>query len=395
MSIRDFLEKTEQYAVEIINGRQRSTSDRLFRVLLFLLSRAYRNVVQLRLTLYDNFIIRRQALGCFVISVGNLTVGGTGKTPVVELLAKTLAARGRHVAILSRGYRSKPRPWLDRLRAAFAKDYNAIPPKIVSDGRNVFLDSGEAGDEPFMLARNLLGQKDRTGVAVVVDKDRVKGGKYAISHLQADTLLLDDGFQYIKLQPWLNILLVDSTNPFHNHEPLPLGLLREPIKNLRRADFIFLTKSNGGSHLRHLRSFLKRHNPRAEIIECNHEPRHFQEVQSQAKVGLDQIRGKRVAAICAIAVPESFENYLTDLGATIVYRKRFVDHHRYRAQELRDFANAANKHHAEILVTTEKDAVRLPELAPDLPPFYFLRVEINILDGIEHFHRCITRICLN
>ncbi|HPY91429.1 MAG TPA: tetraacyldisaccharide 4'-kinase, partial [Lentisphaeria bacterium] len=100
MPIRDFLEKTEQYAIEIINGRQRSTSDRLFRVLLFLLSRAYRNVVQLRLTLYDNFIIRRQALGCFVISVGNLTVGGTGKTPVVELLAKTLAARGRHVAIL-------------------------------------------------------------------------------------------------------------------------------------------------------------------------------------------------------------------------------------------------------------------------------------------------------
>ena len=395
MSIRDFLEKTEQYAVEIINGRQRSTSDRLFRVLLFLLSRAYRNVVQLRLTLYDNFIIRRQALGCFVISVGNLTVGGTGKTPVVELLAKTLAARGRHVAILSRGYRSKPRPWLDRLRAAFAKDYNAIPPKIVSDGQKVFLDSSEAGDEPFMLARNLLSQKDRTGVAVVVDKDRVKGGKYAISHLQADTLLLDDGFQYIKLQPWLNILLVDSTNPFHNHEPLPLGLLREPIKNLRRADFIFLTKSNGGDHLRHLRSFLKRHNPRAEIIECNHEPRHFQEVQTQEKFGLDQIRGKRVAAICAIAVPESFENYLTDLGATIVYRKRFVDHHRYRAQELRDFANAANKHHAEILVTTEKDAVRLPELASDLPPFYFLRVEINILDGIEHFHRCITRICLN
>ncbi|MDD4097636.1 MAG: tetraacyldisaccharide 4'-kinase [Lentisphaeria bacterium] len=395
MSIRDFLEKTEQYAVEIINGRQRTTSDRLFRVLLFVLSRAYRNVVQLRLTLYDNFVIRRQALGCFVISVGNLTVGGTGKTPVVELLAKTLAARGRHVAILSRGYRSKPRPWLDRLRAAIAKDYTDIPPKIVSDGRQVYLDSSEAGDEPYMLARNLLVQDRRTGVAVVVDKDRVKGGKYAISHLQADTLLLDDGFQYIKLQPWLNILLVDSTNPFHNHEPLPLGLLREPIKNLRRADFIFLTKSNGGSHLRHLRAFLKRHNPRAEIIECNHEPRHFQEVRTNEQFGLDQIRGKRVAAICAIAVPESFENYLTDLGATIVYRKRFVDHHRYRAQELHDFAAAAGKHRAEILVTTEKDAVRLPELEPGLPPFFFLRVEINILDGIEHFHRCITRICLN
>lgn len=325
MSLRDILERTEQYTVEIINGRNRNRLDRCYRVFLFLLSRAYRNVVQLRLTLFDNLLLRQHVLGCFVVSVGNLTVGGTGKTPVVELLSRTLAGRGRRVAILSRGYRSKPRPFWERLRARLLNEQDGVPPKVVSDGRGVLLDSSQAGDEPYMLARNLVARNGSMGVAVVVDKDRVKGGKYAINHFQADTLILDDGFQYLRLRPWINILLVDSTNPFHNHEALPCGLLREPIKNLRRADYIFLTKSNGGTHLRHLRRFFRRCNPRAEIIECNHEPCYLQHVLTDERQELAVLSGRRVAAISAIAVPESFENYLTALGGEIVYRKRFVE----------------------------------------------------------------------
>lgn len=396
MSVRDFLERTEQYTVEIINGRDCNRFDRCYRIFLFLLSRAYRNAVQLRITLFDNLILRQHVLGCFVVSVGNLTVGGTGKTPVVELLSRTLAGRGRRVAILSRGYRSKPRPLWERLRARYVNDEDGgVPPKIVSDGRSVLLDSSQAGDEPFMLARNLVAKNGGMGVAVVVDKDRVKGGKYAIRHFQADTLILDDGFQYLRLRPWINILLVDSTNPFHNHEALPCGLLREPIKNLRRADYIFLTKSNGGPHLRHLRSFLQRHNSRAEIIECNHEPCYLQHVLHDERRELSVLSGRRLAAISAIAVPESFEGYLTALGGEIVYRKRFVDHHRYHERELQDFCAEAVRHGAEYLVTTEKDAVRLPPLPADLAPFYFLRVEIKILSGMESFHKCITRICLS
>ena len=391
----DFLEKTEQYTVDIINGRNKTVWDRMYRVFLFVLSRAYRNIVQLRLSLYSSSILRQQDPGCMVISVGNLTTGGTGKTPVVELLSRTLAERGRHVAILSRGYRSKvKRTFWDKLKAKFTGGADGIPPRIVSDGRQVLLDSEEAGDEPFMLASNLLATPNRDGVAVVVDKDRVKGGSYAIRKMQADTLILDDGFQYLRLKPRLNILLVDTTNPFHNHEMLPCGLLREPIKNLRRADYVFMTKSNGHPSLRHLRAFILRHNPSAAVIECNHVPCYLQNVVTREQMALDDLRGKKIAALSAIAVPASFLNYLTGLGGEIVYSKHFVDHHRYKVPEIQEFFKKAKKHGADIIVTTEKDAVRLPPLPEDDIPVLFLRIAIKILSGHEEFEKCITQICL-
>ncbi len=394
MSLHDFCEKTEQYVVDIINGRQTNTLDMMFRHFLFVLSRLYRNITQLRLTLYDNSLIKQHELGCTVISVGNLTTGGTGKTPVVELLAKTLAAKGRHVAILSRGYRSKPLPFFKRMKAKWSRNLDEFPPKVVSNGREVLLDSQNAGDEPFMLASNLLETQDRPGVAVVVDKDRVKGGNYAITRLQADTLILDDGFQYLRLRPLHNILLVDSTNPFNNHEMLPAGLLREPIKNLRRANVIFITKSDGHPRLRHLHDFLHRHNPSAAIIECNHEPKNLQHLDTRDVLPLEALKGKKVAALSAIAVPESFLNYIRRFGGDIVYNKHFVDHHRFKEEELEDFYKNAFEKGAEYLVTTEKDAVRIPKLKDESLPFYFLRIEIKILKGQEDFNKCITQICL-
>ncbi|MBR0459854.1 MAG: tetraacyldisaccharide 4'-kinase [Victivallales bacterium] len=393
MSLRDFFEKTEQYTVEIINGRQTTGWDRLFRTFLFMLSHLYRLAVQLRMSLYDNGFLQRQNLGSFVVSVGNLTCGGTGKTPVVELLARTLAGRGRNVVILSRGYRSRPRTWREKIKGLFHKEMR-LPPKVVSNGNEVLLDSQNAGDEPYMLARNLLKQDQRLGVAVVVDKDRVYGGQFAIQRFGADTLLLDDGLQYLKLRPRINIVLVDSTNPFHNHEILPVGLLREPIENIRGADYIFLTKSNGRKSLRHLCDFLHRHNPNAPIIECNHEPRHLQDLWSGEQLPLTTLKGKKVAAICGIAVPESFENYLEQLGGVIVNRKRFVDHHRYRESEIQEFYAESLKAGAELLVTTEKDAVRIPHVKFGTTPFLFLRVEIRILSGQDHFNNCIKSICM-
>jgi tetraacyldisaccharide 4'-kinase len=387
MTLREFSEHAEQYVVEIIGGRRRTVYDQIFRGFLFCLSRLYRNLVQLRLTLYRERVLRQRMLGCFVVSVGNLTVGGTGKTPVVEVFARTLSGKGRKVAILSRGYRSKPRPLWERLLGLFLKDYKSVPPRVVSDGKHLLMDSSMAGDEPFMLAANL---KD---VCVVVDKDRVKGGLYAIRELGADTLLLDDGFQYLRLKPTVSILLVDSTNPFHNHHPLPRGLLREPIKNLRRADFIFLTKSSGGSHLRHLKRFIRKHNSKAEIIECTHRPKHLQNVYTEERENLSYLQGKKVAAISGIAVPEGFEKFLSELGAELVYHERYADHHRYRQQELIDFVNASLDAGAEIIVTTEKDAVRFPRLERRDVPIHFLRVEIDILSGEESFNECISRIC--
>ena len=394
MAIRDFTEHIEQYAVEIINGRQRTWYDKLFRVFLFVLSYLYRLAVQFRIILYTQSILKRQNLGSFVVSVGNLTAGGTGKTPVVELLAKTLTEKGRKVAILSRGYRSKPRSLKEKLRHFLSGSEYRFPPKIVSNGKEVLLDSQQAGDEPYMLARNLLGKNGAQGTAVIVDKDRVNGGSYAIRHFNADTLLLDDGFQYMPLRPKINIVLVDSTNPFHNHEMLPIGLLREPICNLSRADYIFLTKSDGRPSLRRLRDFLGEHNSKTPIIECNHVPCNLTGLFDGNIMGLETLKGMKVATICGIAVPESFENYIRQLGAQIVYKQRYVDHHRYRSAEIEDFCKKGVEAGAQMLLTTEKDAVRIPQVDTHGKVFMFLRVEIRIIRGQEYFDDCIKSICM-
>ncbi len=387
------LEQVEQYTVEIIYGRQKTRWDRLYRIFLFSLSHLYRFAVQTRIFFYDKAIFHRKNIGSFVVSVGNLTTGGTGKTPVVEILARTLAKRGRVVAILSRGYRSKSRSFWEKIKGLFHKEMR-LPPKVVSDGKKMLLDSSLAGDEPFMLARNLLANEEHNGVAVIVDKDRVYGGKFAIQKFHADTLLLDDGFQYMPLRPRINIVLVDSTSPFHNHEVLPIGMLREPIEHISKADYIFLTKCQRGRNFQHLKDFLHRHNRTAPIIECNHEPCHLVRIDGTGLLPLEMLKGKKVASICGIAMPHSFEGFIEQLGATIVYRERFVDHHRYTKDEIKSFCKKGQDQGAELFLTTEKDAVRIPPMKNKGIPFLFLRVEIVILNGQEHFEDCITKICM-
>src|SRR5438105_7011935 len=231
--MRKWFEELEQFAIDVILERRYGKRAFLLRWFLHALSFLYRGIVQLRLWLYRKRIFRERQLGCLVVSIGNLTVGGTGKTPVVEKFARALQAGGRRVAILSRGYKSVAKPskrsLLDRLRGC-APD----PPRIVSDGKSLLLDSLTAGDEPYMLANNL---KD---VIVLVDKDRVKSGLHAIREMKADTLLLDDGLQYLHLKHRLDIVLVDRQAPFGNEFLLPRGTLREPPRNLRRASYIFI-----------------------------------------------------------------------------------------------------------------------------------------------------------
>ncbi|MBW1660331.1 MAG: tetraacyldisaccharide 4'-kinase, partial [Deltaproteobacteria bacterium] len=179
--MKETVEQLEQYGIEVILGRDKSWSAKALRVLLLGLSGVYRGLVQLRLSLFRQRIMRDHDLGSMVVSIGNLTVGGTGKTPVVELFARALQERGRRVAILSRGYKSQAAP-KDELPPGEEE-----APRVVSDGEDILLGSQEAGDEPYMLAVNL------PGVSVVVDKNRVKGGGYALRHLDADTFILDDG----------------------------------------------------------------------------------------------------------------------------------------------------------------------------------------------------------
>ncbi len=388
MTIRELGENIEQYFIEVIRERRHDPMDMLMRGVLFLFSRVYKRIVQSRLWLYDNRIVRNRAIGCLVVSIGNLSCGGTGKTPVVEVFAKTLSQKGRKVAVLSRGYRSRDRSLLAKIRQRFSSKRREVPPRVVSDGSKLLLDSVRAGDEPFMLASNLKN------VVVLVDKDRVKAGLYAIDEFQTDTLILDDGFQYLNLKAHINILLVDSTSPFDNHHVLPLGLLREPVEHIGRADYIFLTKSDGSHKLVHLKNFLRRHNRRAEIIECCHKPVHLEDVYDRGRrQPLELLKGKRIASVSGIACPSSFDEFLLRLGGKLVHKSHFADHHRYRQQEMIDFVNEAKDKGAELILTTEKDAVRMPRLDRRDLPILFLRVEIDILSGKESFDQCITRIC--
>ncbi|MDR0932920.1 MAG: tetraacyldisaccharide 4'-kinase, partial [Victivallales bacterium] len=314
-------EDFEQYFLELMDGRRKEWYDRILIDILFIASRFYRMVTQFRIWMYDKRVIRNRALGCLVVSIGNLSCGGTGKTPVVEVFARTLSEKGRRVAILSRGYRSKKRSFLFRLMQRFRSQKIELPPKIVSDGHNLLLESDYAGDEPYMLASNLRD------VAVLVDKDRVKSGLYAVEQYQSDVIILDDGFQYLMLKPHINIVLVDSTDPFGNGNTLPRGILREPIKNIRRADYIFLTKSDGSHKLRHLKNFLRRHTRRAEIIECCHKPKHLVKMFSGAEQeSLEKLKNAKVAALSAIAKPESFERFLEQFGAELVLKDHYADH---------------------------------------------------------------------
>jgi len=378
------LEQLEEFGIDVVLERRHGIRASILRGILYALSFVYDRLVQLRLYLYRKRVFRERTLGCLVISIGNLTVGGTGKTPIVEKFARALQSGGRRVAILSRGYKSVPRkrPWLSRLRG------DSDLPRVVSDGTSLLLDSVTAGDEPYMLAHNL---KD---VIVLVDKDRVKSGRFAIDKWQVDTLLLDDGFQYLHLKHRLDMVLVDRQAPFGNEFLLPRGTLREAPRNLRRASYIFITKNTGEPNLA-LMKRIRHYNRTAEVIECAHKPLHLQNVFSGEQLPLEALRDAFVGSLCAIAAPQSFEDALRKLGAHVDLAKSYIDHHYYTEAELISFIKRCIRRDLAMIVTTEKDSVRMPRLADaELKvPIYFLRVEIEILSGHESWEHCVARIC--
>ncbi len=385
--MKETLESLEEFATDVIYDRKKGFGAGSLRVALRGLSWIWRGAVKLRLYLYRHRVLRDRNLGCLVISIGNITVGGTGKTPVVELFARALRDAGRQVAILSRGYKSKRPPLKQRIKSRLTGKSLQAPPRTVSNGREVLLDSSLSGDEPYMLAKNL------NGVVVLVDKDRVKSGGWAIREHRTDTILLDDGLQYLRLKHRLDIILVDATAPFGTGFLLPRGTLREPAGSLKRADYIFLTKCRPGASNAALIDEIRKYNRTAEIIECTHAPRYLQNVHSDERLPLEALEGTYVGTLSGIATPETFENSVARLGAHVEVRRRYTDHHRYSEQEVQAFVNHCVDRDLVMMVTTEKDAVRLPDIAQVDVPIYYLRVEIEILSGDESWRECIERIC--
>jgi tetraacyldisaccharide 4'-kinase len=321
------------------------------RAALNLLSMPYRCAAAARNRLYDKGALRQERLPCPVISVGNLTVGGTGKTPIVILLANALRNRGRRPAVLSRGYGGNAK----------------APVNIVADGTRVLMDWREVGDEPVLIARSAEGTPVLTGPR------RVLTGRTALEKFGADCLILDDAFQHRALYRDLDILLIDAARPFGNGFLLPRGPLRENPNAIGRAHLVIGTggdvqdPDHAGQEAPFLPAFRGSHRPTALV-----------EADSGRMLPLSEIRGQRVCAFAGIGRPDSFRRSLTDLGAQIISFLPYPDHHPYTRSDLDHIRRLNAQSGAARIVTTEKDGVRLADFPESLPGLLFLRIGMEI-----------------
>jgi len=358
---------------KIIDQREQTWGLRVLRGLLVVLSVLYGIVVRIRILAYrSRFFLRDFRLPTKVISVGNIAVGGTGKTPLVTVLAERFRSRRKRVVIISRGYKRKGKGVV-----------------VVSDGRRILVDRARSGDEPYLFGQKL------TDVPVIVGESRHLAGWVAIRDFAPDVLLLDDGFQHLKLRRDLDIVVIDGSNPFGNGYLLPRGILREPLSSLKRADVFCLTRVDQSPQLEHLRVQLRRINPRARLIETVHRPRRLRTLGSEQELPLAFLKGRRVFALSSLGNPGSFERTLEGLGAEIVGCVRYRDHHEYTVEDLRASWQQARDVGSEGIVTTEKDIVRFPldfdalEAHPILRvrsgqaeiPIFVLEIEMDIVAG--------------
>ena len=363
----------QTYFIDLVHSKEvNGLFPHLIMGILYIFSLIYGLLVNIKLAGYKYGIFQKQKLDCFVISLGNVTVGGTGKTPTAQRLARDIRDMGYRVVILNRGYRAK---WHGEVG-------------IVSDGKRLHMDAAEAGDEAYMLAKHL------PEVPVLIGAERAKTGRYAIEHFGAEVAILDDGYQHWQLERDLDILLVDAVNVFGNGYILPRGTLREPISHISRADICLMTKVDqaAAGSCDYIRETVHRYNPEARIVESIHQPRCFIPLTEWyvniASQGIDiaQMRGKRIMAVSAIGNPASFEQTLSDLGAVIIESLRYPDHHDYAMSEMTDIFQQAENAGAEAIVITEKDAVKIPaDVAREKwsIPIYVICVEVNFQKGSE------------
>ncbi len=335
------------------------------RVILFFLSFFYRLIINLRNWLYDKQIFSSVSLSCPVISVGNITVGGTGKTPCVIMLAKILLRHGFKPVVISRGYGGKKE-----------KKVN-----VVADSGNILLDAKIAGDEPLMLARAL------PGVPVIAGANRVATGSAAIEDFGANIIICDDAFQHRKIARDINIVLLDYERPFSNGSLLPAGALRESPKSLKRADCLIMTRVDEKAVFNkdaqktldtfQVDVFLSRHVAK-DVIKGN----------DGDTLSLSVLQGKKVCAFCGIARPDSFRKTLSDARAEVISFDAYPDHYAYHSFDVGELTDKFIGYHADYLLTTEKDAMRL-ERYPDFTKMLsILRVEMEIIPSgvvLENF----------
>ena len=331
------------------------------------LSLLYGAVTRTRLSLYRRGTFHTTKLDRPVISIGNITTGGTGKTPLVEYVARTLASQGKKVCILTRGYGRKD----PHLQA------------IVSDGYGVLASPSEAGDEPYLLATKLTGL-----AAVISSADRIAAGHEAIKDFGTDCFVLDDGFQHLRLARDLNVVTIDATNPWGGGRLLPHGRLRESVEGMSRVDCVVITRCDQVESVDALRE---------EIAQLTSGKPIFESQMRLVRVSLLKNGGEnlappaRIGAFCAVGNPASFFNLLRQAGYETAVERAFPDHYVYSQDEIDAIIRLARDAGADVLVTTAKDAVKLRTLSFSLP-CYVVEIEIAI-DDADAFGRLVSAAC--
>lgn len=336
------------YLTEFHYKKKYNLFDYLLCGVLFVPSLGYLGITKFRNFLYRKDLIKSYKSFLYTISVGNLTTGGTGKTPITAEIANYLSSKGQLPAILSRGYGG-------RLKN---KEVN-----VISDGNNIYYDSIDAGDEPFWLAQNCKGS------AVLTCSSRVKSAIYAKDELKCSKLILDDGFQHLKIKRDLNILVVDSEKQFSNGMVLPLGALRESLKEIKRADKIVVVNKRfddlrAKAYARFLRKTYKK-----PVFLCNMVPDKIYNIKTKEEL----VGNEPMMAFSAIGQPEQFYGFLRHYD--VMGTKSFPDHHIYTEKDLLELESLKEKYAASIMITTEKDAVKILELESVPENIYALKLK--------------------
>lgn len=339
--------------------KEKSIGKKILLFPLTLLSLPYGGAVRARSLLYSLNVLKTKTLPCPVISVGNITVGGTGKTPLVMALAKELMDKGIPVAILSRGYKG-----------------TKTSGPVVSDGKTILLSQEESGDEPFLMA------KVCKGIPVLVGKDRFLNGRIALQRFGVKGLLLDDGYQHLSLHRDINILLIDSHIGFGDHHLLPRGILREPLSYLRRADLVLFTKIEDPEISLPLEKKIHKIHPSSQVFHSHYEPVSLVGPQEEQEE-LHSLKGKKILALSGIANSNYFASLLRRCGMEIVREAIFPDHHLYTTKDLPSIEEKSKG--ADVIVTTEKDMVKLKKLNMDHLPLRALRIELKIWEEKEFY----------
>ena len=340
----------EEYFRQLWDGKRTGCGDRLFMVLLTLLSLVYGLILRLRVLAYESGLFRSRRLPRPVVAVGNLTVGGTGKTPMTAYLARWFMERGKRVAILSRGYGGSM----------------AGKVRIVDDGRTTLLSPDEAGDEPYLLASSL------PGVMVVIGADRYRAGCLALDRLNADIFILDDGFQHLRLKRDLNLLLLDCCKPFGSGRTLPAGTLREPVTAAKRADLVIFTRCNGNEPA---------YATDKPWCAASHRLTGALPPEGGEPVSFRSLEKLRALAFAGIAEPAAFFESLAREGVSLASTLAFPDHCGYGEPEIAALCRQKETFRADYLITTEKDAVKLKAYRERLGMVYAAGLELRFADA--------------